>query len=400
MPPLTIHPEPAYWADGDLVRQATLRLASSDQTKIWFRIPRKFANLASQSAEPFAVAAAFLGMSRGQDVHVLASVSPTLLANLEKFARIWACWLPDRYRPIRFSAEQESAPTRSHARNGAVSTFSGGVDSCYTVLRHRRALAHRDALPLAAALMIHGFDIPLAHADSFARAAARAEKILASAQVPLLIVTTNYRQISPLPWEEVFAAGLASCLLLFQEQFSVGLIPASFSYHRLMLPYGSNPVTDPLLGSESLPIQHDGAELSRADKIHHLRAWPEAVAHLRVCWEGAAKDRNCGRCEKCVRTRLNFRVAGLPHPACFDGPLRDSEIHGLRVKGAQLQAMRNLLRSAQAAGIQDSWVAAVKSCISRNERIEALKRLLPLGLQTQVKRWFRWDNSQSRSRAA
>ncbi|MFN3586135.1 MAG: hypothetical protein ACK4UT_01410 [Moraxellaceae bacterium] len=32
-----------------------------------------------------------------------------------------------------------------------------------------------------------------------------------------------------------------------------------------------------------------------------MAAWPAAIERLRVCWSGPQKDRNCGRCLRCVR---------------------------------------------------------------------------------------------------
>ncbi|MEI2745734.1 MAG: hypothetical protein V9G22_09965 [Ottowia sp.] len=51
----------------------------------------------------------------------------------------------------------------------------------------------------------------------------------------------------------------------------------------------------------------------RSTKLERVAAWPEGLAALQVCFThdplppGVA---NCGRCEKCLRTRLNLLVAG------------------------------------------------------------------------------------------
>ena len=50
------------------------------------------------------------------------------------------------------------------------------------------------------------------------------------------------------------------------------------------------------------------------------------MTDLRVCARKIVGGRNCGRCEKCVRIILNFRVAGLPIPPAFARDVTDDEI--------------------------------------------------------------------------
>lgn len=61
----------------------------------------------------------------------------------------------------------------------------------------------------------------------------------------------------------------------------------------------------------------DAGEFDRASKISAMRDWDEFLRHLRVCWEGPQKDRNCCACEKCIRNILMFRALGLKLPPCF-----------------------------------------------------------------------------------
>ncbi len=111
-----------------------------------------------------------------------------------------------------------------------------------------------------------------------------------------------------------------------QGGYSEGLIPSSLPYHALVLPWGSNPLTDPLLSIRTFAIVHDGAAFTRAEKVKQIAHWRQALQNLRVCWEGDRKDGNCGHCEKCIQTILNFRAVGLGLPPCFDQDVADEEI--------------------------------------------------------------------------
>jgi hypothetical protein len=77
------------------------------------------------------------------------------------------------------------------------------------------------------------------------------------------------------------------------------------------VPMGSHPAVDGSFSSQRLAIIHDGARFSRVGKVRALAAWPTALAALRVCPEGPADRLNCGRCEKCLRTRLELLAVGV-----------------------------------------------------------------------------------------
>ena len=89
--------------------------------------------------------------------------------------------------------------------------------------------------------------------------------------------------------------------------------------------WGSNPTTDPLLGSREFPIYHYGDEAARLEKFRQLINWQEGLVHLRVCWQGQEHDRNCGHCNKCLTTRLSLLLLGLGQN-CFDDTMTVDEI--------------------------------------------------------------------------
>jgi hypothetical protein len=77
------------------------------------------------------------------------------------------------------------------------------------------------------------------------------------------------------------------------------------------VPVGSHPTVDGLFSSQRLTVIHDGSRFSRLEKVRELAAWPTALRVLRVCPESHGNEVNCGRCEKCLRTRLELLAAGV-----------------------------------------------------------------------------------------
>jgi len=215
--------------------------------------------------------------------------------------------------------------------------------------------------------MVQGFDIPLCDTYTFQRAASNCKKMLKALSIQLITIATNFRELDN-DWENSHGAAIASCLMLLGNGFSAGLIASSEPYNNLVLPWGTNPVTDGLMSSDTFRIIHDGAAFTRSQKVRAISCWPQALRYMRVCWEGIEKDRNCGKCEKCIRTILNFRVAGLKLPPCFERDVTDEQISALRgLNPVQTAYFKEILSDARAACICEPWVGALQKCIKRNQ---------------------------------
>lgn len=256
-------------------------------------------------------------MQEGLDVHVHGVVSERLLRGLTEWQLAWSRWRPERYHQVQITVDDvgHDVPTT----DGAVAAFSGGVDAAYTLLRHVNRDAEWQTAAVSAVVMVHGFDIPLQDSEVFTRAAERVRRMLDGLDIELITVSTNLRDLL-LSWEDFHALALAASMQLLAPEFSIGLIGSSEPYRRMLFPWGSNPATDHLLSSNLIEIRHDGAGASRTDKVRYIARSDRMTKNLRFCWQGDRLDRNCGRCEKCQRTHLNFRLAGVDDSVCFEDP--------------------------------------------------------------------------------
>jgi len=367
----TLTIEPAK-RSGSLVEVgAILSVPGRRDVNLWYRVPERLGNVLVSQADPFVVAFVFPMMRQGRDVRVIGQVSPSLLRQIETFMHIWEAWYPEDYRKIEITATDESEAPVADTVGEAVMAFSGGVDSCYTAWRHRHGEAGRHTTQLTGGVFIHGFDIPLCMEDAFENARRRNADILASLDMDLFPLATNFRDLDlDVAWEDAHGALIASCLSLFAGRFRIGLIASSLTYARFGLRWGSSAWTDGLLSSPAMEIRNDGAETSRLNKIRTLTRWPEALEHMRVCWEGPQKDSNCCRCEKCVRTILAFRIAGVPRPPCFPTDVSDEQIRSLRLHSEIHEtALQLLLEEAYKAALgRERWVHAAEQALARNAR--------------------------------
>jgi len=343
--------------------------------RLWYRVEASRENELCSNADPFVLGILQIAMNAGEPLQVHAQVSPSLLRNLEDFQRAWAIWIPEKYKIIEIRADEEQEPELPD-RTAAIMCFSGGVDSCFTAFRHAKGVLTRFPQPLKTAVLVHGFDIPLDQTEYYESAYKKVEYQLNSLDIKLYRVATNFKEISVF-WPHAYGTGLASILSFFKKQYSKGLIAQTVPYSSYKnLTEGSNPMTDPLLSSNSFPIITDAGGFQRSEKIQVISQWLEGMKHLRVCWEGEEKDKNCCNCEKCIRNILTFRALGLPIPSAFSKDVDDDRILRLGpLKEFTISIGYNvILDIAKKNGMEDdSWVKALKKSIHRSREIRKLE---------------------------
>lgn len=325
----------------------------------------------------FAVAALlFKAMRTGHNIYVDGPVSKRLLANLEEFQRIWNKWRPDLCQIIKIAAAQEIDEV-SRDDGCAILAYSGGVDANFSLVSHCSGYIGRRARNIKAAVLIHGFDILLDQKKLFDLSVSSASQILDSYSIPLATITTNWKQNVCDNWELEFGAAMASCLFQFQGHASACLLGSDEDYSCQEFIWGSNPVSNQYL-SGMMQLETDGAGFTRTEKVALLANHPQIRNNLRVCWEGPssgnAEIANCGRCEKCIRTKLNF-YANKCEPG---GTLRArptlSEMLLLKARNAvQIGYLLDILRIAKKNGINEPWVPALKIAVFRS-RAQLLAR--------------------------
>ncbi|WP_085317686.1 hypothetical protein [Derxia lacustris] len=303
--------------------------------ELWFEAEKPWA-WDQPDAEIFLLAVYQWAMTLHADVHVTGAVTHGLLANLEEFGEAWARWIPKNYKRIRVFADTVLEPLLPAAPFEAVAAFSGGVDATFTAMRHAKAQVGHRTRKLKACAFIHGFDIGLDDQAAYDHAFESASRTLADVQVPLIRIRTNFRQLVQVSWEDAHVAALAAALHTVQGTARVALVGSTKAYDELVIPYGSLPITDALLSSERMAVIHDGASHTRTQKVAAIATWPAGAQGLRVCWQEASNGRNCGKCEKCVRSMLNFRVSNLPIPDCFDEPLVPWRILKAKMRAAPI----------------------------------------------------------------
>ncbi|PKG36538.1 hypothetical protein [Psychrobacter sp. Sarcosine-3u-12] len=343
--------------------------------KLWFLYPNELPMPADSDCDSYLLATLLPAMQMKADIIVHGSVSQELLANLTELQYVWHKWLPEEFFLVDIKVD--SVRENETRAEGTIAAFSGGADAQFTAYRHAKGIAGYSTQDIRAGVFVHGFDIPLADTQGFLGAAKMAAEVLESIDLTLFTVKTNIREVWNVNWELYCGTALASTLCGFNKYVGVGLLGSGESYDELVTPWGSHPITDPLLSSSTFKVIHDGAGFNRSEKIKAISEWPLGIKNLRVCWAGGNHERNCGYCEKCVRTRLNFLLSGVTDPACFTSSLKPSIFDSVVLRSEAARSEWKLIRSEMIeTGRGLEWLPQVDQVLKRKSS-PRFGRLLP-----------------------
>ena len=327
-------------ASGAVLLEGDLAVPGREIPRITFAFTHGGREPALPLLRPFLLAYLPVAMRLGLPIATDRPLDDETHRNLMTWQAAWAAWRPGRLSAVPVLAPRggvgrgEDASPRGH-----LSAFSGGVDSCFTVWRQAHAPDSSPVLPIRGCLFVRGFDVP--HADRVAgeRAHERARKILDSFGIPLYSLATDVRVLEracDLDWEtETHGIWLGAALACLESSYEGVVVPSTFTYDCLRLPWGSNPIGDPLLGSDRVPFRHDGAECTKLDKVTAMAADPAIARGVRVCYHAPSRDENCGHCYKCITTQVSFWLAGVPAPCAFPEPCTPADLASMPIEFEQ-----------------------------------------------------------------
>ncbi len=242
-------------------------------------------------------------MSVGADIALPGTVSKRFFDSNERIQEILDFWYPNLSK-VQVAVD-DYVITNPDKKNNSVGTFfSGGVDSYYTLLKHREEITHL--------IYVHGFDVPHTNNDLGEKVLDKIRYISDALGVKLVMVKTNLRDLldKHANWEWTHGSALAAVGFLLAGDFKKIYIPSSHTYDHLS-PWGSHPLLDVLWSDDNLEFNNDGSEANRNLKIEFITKLDLVLDTLRVCWRNPNNSYNCSECEKCLRTMICMRVAGV-----------------------------------------------------------------------------------------
>lgn len=265
-------------------------------------------------------------MKLGVDFCLDAPISPRLLGAADRLSDIYCSWYADFHRAGLLDAAPATifpAPGQ-----GVGVFFTGGMDSFYTLLKHRDEITH--------VIFVHGIDVGLRDTRLRQQVSEMLSHVGQKFGMGVIEIESNIRgflEHYDIDWAVGHGDAFACTGHLLAPYFKRIYIPSSFTYANLF-PWGTHPLTDPLRSSEALEFVHDGNEAGRPQKAALLAKSDIALRFLRVCFHNVDSAYNCGQCEKCIRTMINLQAAGaLGRCTTFPDKLDLKQIRRLSITG-------------------------------------------------------------------
>ncbi|MBQ1202995.1 MAG: hypothetical protein IIX61_04200, partial [Loktanella sp.] len=159
----------------------------------------------------------------------------------------------------------------------------------------------------------------------------------------------------PNDWELQHSFLLAMALHYHADRFSEGCYALdSVAEHELMQhPWGNCSALMNAFTTKRLPLKAFGELLSRADRAEMIANYdPALLPNISVCWVDTSTGQNCGRCNKCHRTRALFDRIGAATDDMFLTPAAPLRAENLKIpRGSDVR---------MAASLVTSWVEAIE----------------------------------------
>jgi hypothetical protein len=368
--------EPAAGGNVRLIGRVAYDDRPGQTEDYWFEVAREHADGLTESGNPWIACLAPVAAALGEPLLVSRPTDALLVRGLREIMAIWRSWFVEMQAvPLVVPDMREGANPGEGARRTGL-FLSGGVDSLFSLYWNERA--DPGSLPADDVLALHGFDIPLERENEFQRHVRAIRDVAAAAGKTVVTVRTNVRQtrLRQVPWGKLaHGCVLAGAGFALEGRFRRLIIASANPYERLE-PWGTHPLTDPLLSSQRTQVFHDGAAFMRWEKLGFLSGFDVAMSSLHVCFRDGS-DANCGRCEKCLRNMIVLEVLGaLGRCPAFPVRALDLEtVSRILLKDEwQPPFYRHLQRFAVTRGRADV-ARAIERSLSRSRRARGLLRV-------------------------
>jgi hypothetical protein len=359
----------------------------------WIDVPEPYSSYLSTSGDAWLALLLPFAVHLSEPLTISRPVDHELFVNVHELMRVWNCWYP-HLSPIRIEADVRDQATQ-RAFGATAALFSGGVDAWFTFLTNNDP-GRADRTPIDDLLCVWGLDIPLSRPDDFSMLSQALASATSGSGTAFVDVATNLHQT---PWwarsewgPVAHGCALAAISHALGNRYSRLLVPSSHRYDDLV-PWGSHPLTDPLLSSSLTRIVHDGAAFSRVQKMEEIAKSQEALDSLQVCW-ASGRYQNCGECPKCLRSMTTlYLLDALDRCPRFASNTIDK---GMLAKNTPTdESSRAFLREVRALAMNKGKrdiARAIDRSLRRGRRIEfyirSVDRLLGRtpGLRKHIKR--------------
>lgn len=273
---------------------------------LWYKVDKKYADSVSKCSNAFLIPLVSVAMYYNENIEVRGEISEHLAYNLQEYQRILNFWNPEWFSIVSISYAAFSDTSTIHKKSGAVCSYSGGVDSSYTLYSHLPENEPLKDYQVTHTMYIRGFETSEEDRKTQEAKIKSYTELMDSLDINLVVTETNAREF------QQFAAGsityymtwgsvLAGSTMLLDNLVGRYYFSAD-NTHDYPIILTINHVTLPLLSTEKLDISCHGASVSKLEKVKIISKWPKTYERLIVCFDNPNGLTNCSQCVKCTLT--------------------------------------------------------------------------------------------------
>lgn len=261
------------------------------------------------------IGAAVLAMSNNIEFHSDLRVTEGCLRSVK---RLRYALQTIRHRKIYFPDFHIGTPVKNAEAtnsNGAL-CVSGGLDSTFSAF-----LNHKNGDENNYGMVMIGADYD--HNDDFRNNVLRqrTQALCERFELEFKSVEISPSYISKVHWRMFHATVLWMLTKYLEPKISKSAISADRTRVGEMsrFPWGNCSAIIESLDDPTFPLSFVGLEHQRFEKMAALvNEAPDIIPNIICCGKLTREGKNCGKCGKCIQTKLNLEAAGRPMPEIFD----------------------------------------------------------------------------------
>lgn len=292
---------------------------------LWFKVSDLYQDFVCDSSDAALLALLIPAMAMGEDITVEGWVSEKLFHNLSyPYQKILKIVIPSlKFIKIHVN---ELKSVDYHAQ-GVATGFSAGVDSFCTLQDY-----YFGDIPASLKITHLTFHNVGSHNIGATGYTEQAKNLFQQrynqlkdivqklGDLPFIMVDSNLDDFYDYPglyFMQTHTPRNMSVALLLQKGLKTFLYSSAIAYEDIRVKQTYNidicdPITLPLMSTESIDLLAVGSEYSRVEKTLHISDIAESYHSLDVCVD--SKDgKNCSICFKCMRTQLTLDIANKLH---------------------------------------------------------------------------------------
>jgi len=371
--------------------------------EVFFEVPADCGDLLADTPDAFLPIVAVLASMAGEETVTAERACPVLAEGVRTVLEWLRLWYPDAVHPV--TVEVSGHGPRSPSQRVAGSLLSGGIDSL-AILRAnhlRLPIEHPSRIQVCALVNWNvgsERDVDRRAFESVEAKRRQLEPFAAGAGVRFVPVYSNVLSLADYPrapwWgKAIHGAAFASAAHALSGGLHTVHIASSHDLPDLE-PLGSHPLIDTNLSSGYLRFVNEGLRLSRLAETAIVADWQEALDIVSVCinrYEVRAREGNCGRCEKCIRTSLALLALGkLDKARTFKADsITPHELHNIPISHDVALYWAELVYGLRANGFLDlaSAVEGKLKALERRRRLASLDDRMTGGMVQRLNRRVR-----------